>query len=51
LRDRRQALSKAAAKQGDYAKAYQYFYQYRAYKDSLTAAGTAQPRWNNAKTC
>jgi two-component system NtrC family sensor kinase len=42
LRDRNQALSKAAANQGDYAKAYQYFRQYTAYKDSLTAAATAQ---------
>jgi two-component system NtrC family sensor kinase len=42
LRDRSQALSKAAANQGDYAKAYQYFRQYTAYKDSLTAAATAQ---------
>lgn len=40
-RDRSQALSKAAARQGDYAKALQYFRQYTAYKDSLTAAATA----------
>jgi two-component system NtrC family sensor kinase len=40
-RDRSQALSKAAAQQGDYAKALQYFRQYTAYKDSLTAAATA----------
>ncbi|MGI4760844.1 MAG: sensor histidine kinase [Janthinobacterium lividum] len=40
-RDRSQVLSKAAAQQGDYAKALQYFRQYTAYKDSLTAAATA----------
>ncbi|MVN79018.1 hypothetical protein GO988_22025 [Hymenobacter sp. HMF4947] len=41
LRDRSQALSKAAARQGDYAKALLYFRQYTAYKDSLTAVATA----------
>jgi signal transduction histidine kinase len=40
-RDRSQALSTAAAQQGDYAKALQYFRQYTAYKDSLTTAATA----------
>ncbi len=41
LRDRTKALSAAAARQGDYAKALQYFRQYTAYKDSLTATATA----------
>ncbi|MDO7885700.1 sensor histidine kinase [Hymenobacter cheonanensis] len=40
-RDRSQALSTAAAQQGNYAKALDYFRQYTAYKDSLTAAATA----------
>lgn len=41
-RDSSQALSKAFAKEGDYAKAYQYFLQYTAYKDSLTAEATSR---------
>ncbi|MBO0949318.1 sensor histidine kinase [Fibrella forsythiae] len=42
LRDSSQALSSAFAKEGDYAKAYQYFLQYTAYKDSLTAEATSR---------
>ncbi|MEJ7658813.1 MAG: hypothetical protein WKG07_03875 [Hymenobacter sp.] len=42
LRDKTQALSTAFAKEGDYAKAYQYFLQYSAYKDSLTAEATTR---------
>ncbi|MEZ0538261.1 sensor histidine kinase [Fibrella arboris] len=42
LRDSSQALSKAFAQEGDYAKAYQYFLQYTAYKDSLTAEATSR---------
>jgi two-component system NtrC family sensor kinase len=42
LRDKSQALSTAFAKEGDYAKAYQYFLQYTAYKDSLTAEATTR---------
>ncbi|TVT43782.1 hypothetical protein FNT36_02350 [Hymenobacter setariae] len=42
LRDKTQALSTAFAKEGDYAKAYQYFLQYTAYKDSLTAEATTR---------
>jgi len=42
LRDKSQALSTAFAKEGDYAKAYQYFLQYSAYKDSLTAEATTR---------
>ncbi|QMW05161.1 sensor histidine kinase [Spirosoma foliorum] len=41
-RDSSQAMSKAYAKEGDYAKAYQYFLQYSAYKDSLTAETTTR---------
>ncbi|MVM37058.1 GHKL domain-containing protein [Spirosoma sp. HMF3257] len=41
-RDSSQALSKAFAKEGNYAKAYQYFLQYSAYKDSLTAETTTR---------
>jgi two-component system NtrC family sensor kinase len=41
-RDSSQELSKAFAKEGDYAKAYQYFLQYTAYKDSLTAEATTR---------
>ncbi|WP_241737954.1 ATP-binding protein [Hymenobacter polaris] len=40
--DRSQALSTAFAKEGDYAKAYQYYVQYTAYKDSLTAEATTR---------
>ena len=40
--DRSQALSTAFAKEGDYAKAYQYYVQYSAYKDSLTAEATTR---------
>ena len=42
LRDKSQALSTAFAQEGDYAKAYQYFLQYSAYKDSLTAEATTR---------
>ena len=42
IRDSRQELSQAFAKQGDYAKAYDYFRQYTAYKDSLTAKTTTR---------
>lgn len=42
LRDSSQALSKAFAKEGDYAQAYRYFLQYTAYKDSLTAEATTR---------
>jgi signal transduction histidine kinase len=42
LRDKSAALSTAFAKEGDYAKAYQYFLQYTAYKDSLTAEATTR---------
>jgi two-component system NtrC family sensor kinase len=42
LRDKSAALSTAFAKEGDYAKAYQYFLQYSAYKDSLTAEATTR---------
>jgi two-component system NtrC family sensor kinase len=42
LRDKSQALSTAFAKEGDYAKAYHYFLQYSAYKDSLTAEATTR---------
>jgi signal transduction histidine kinase len=42
LRDKNAALSTAFAKEGDYAKAYQYFLQYTAYKDSLTAEATTR---------
>ncbi|MGI4866523.1 MAG: ATP-binding protein [Janthinobacterium lividum] len=42
LRDTSQALSTAFAKEGDYARAYQYFLQYSAYKDSLTAEATTR---------
>ena len=42
LRDKTQALSTAFAQEGDYAKAYQYFLQYSAYKDSLTAEATTR---------
>jgi len=42
LRDKSAALSTAFAKEGDYAKAYQYFLQYTAYKDSLTAEATSR---------
>ncbi|QDK79974.1 two-component sensor histidine kinase [Spirosoma sp. KCTC 42546] len=41
-RDSSHELSKAFAKEGDYAKAYQYFLQYSAYKDSLTAETTTR---------
>jgi two-component system, NtrC family, sensor kinase len=41
LRDSSQQLSTAFAKQGDYARAYTYFLQYTAYKDSLAAEVTA----------
>ncbi|MCX6218100.1 ATP-binding protein [Spirosoma sp.] len=41
-RDSSQELSNAFAKEGDYAKAYQYFLQYTAYKDSLTAEATSR---------
>ena len=41
-RDSSQALSKAFAKEGDYAKAYQYYLQYSAYKDSLNAEATTR---------
>ncbi|MVM29945.1 two-component sensor histidine kinase [Spirosoma sp. HMF4905] len=41
-RDSSQAMSKAFAQEGDYAKAYQYFLQYSAYKDSLTAETTTR---------
>ncbi|MGI4835046.1 MAG: histidine kinase dimerization/phospho-acceptor domain-containing protein [Janthinobacterium lividum] len=40
--DRSQALSTAFAREGDYAKAYQYYVQYTAYKDSLTAEATTR---------
>ncbi|HEX9957267.1 MAG TPA: ATP-binding protein [Fibrella sp.] len=42
LRDSSQELSSAYAKKGDYAQAYQYFLQYTAYKDSLTAEATSR---------
>ena len=42
LRDSSHALSKAFAKEGDYAKAYQYYLQYSSYKDSLTAEATTR---------
>ncbi|QHW01367.1 two-component sensor histidine kinase [Spirosoma endbachense] len=42
LRDSTKALSKAFAKEGDYAQAYRYFLQYSAYKDSLTAEATTR---------
>ena len=42
LRDKSAALSTSFAKEGDYAKAYQYFLQYTAYKDSLTAEATTR---------
>ncbi len=42
LRDKSAALSTAFAKEGDYAKAYEYFLQYTAYKDSLTAEATTR---------
>ncbi|MFD2933172.1 sensor histidine kinase [Spirosoma flavum] len=41
-RDSSQALSKAFAKEGDYAQAYRYYLQYSAYKDSLTAEATTR---------
>ena len=41
LRDSSQELSTAFAKKGDYARAYTYFLQYTAYKDSLAAEVTA----------
>ncbi|MBR7209429.1 GHKL domain-containing protein [Microvirga sp. STS02] len=41
-RDSSQALSQAYAKEGDYARAYRYFLQYSAYKDSLTMEGTTR---------
>ncbi|MBO0933493.1 sensor histidine kinase [Fibrella aquatilis] len=41
LRDASQQLSTNFAQKGDYAKAYNYFLQYTAYKDSLTAEVTA----------
>ena len=40
--DRSQALSTAFAQEGNYAKAYQYYVQYTAYKDSLTAEATTR---------
>ncbi len=42
LRDSSQELSKAFAKEGDYAQAYRYYLQYSAYKDSLTAEATTR---------
>ena len=42
IRDSSQQLSKEFAKKGDYAKAYNYFLQYTAYKDSLSAEVTAR---------
>lgn len=42
IRDSSQALSDAFAKKGNYAKAYQYFLQYTAYKDSLNAEATTR---------
>ncbi|CAN5438968.1 hypothetical protein BH09BAC4_BH09BAC4_28520 [soil metagenome] len=42
IRDSSQQLSKAFAQKGDYAKAYNYFLQYTAYKDSLAAEVTAR---------
>jgi two-component system NtrC family sensor kinase len=42
LRDSTKALSKAFAKEGDYAQAYRYFLQYSAYKDSLTTEATTR---------
>ena len=42
IRDSSQALSRAFAKEGNYAKAYDYFLQYTAYKDSLTAEATTR---------
>ncbi len=41
LRDSSQELSTAFAQKGDYARAYSYFLQYTAYKDSLAAEVTA----------
>ncbi len=41
LRDSSQELSTAFAQKGDYARAYTYFLQYTAYKDSLAAEVTA----------
>lgn len=42
LRDSNQELSKAFAREGDYAQAYRYYLQYSAYKDSLTAEATTR---------
>jgi two-component system NtrC family sensor kinase len=42
LRDSSQELSKAFAKEGDYAQAYRYYLQYSVYKDSLTAEATTR---------
>ena len=41
LRDSSQQLSTVFAEKGDYARAYTYFLQYTAYKDSLAAEVTA----------
>lgn len=40
LRDSSRNLSNAYAQEGDYARAYQYYLQYTAYKDSLAAEAT-----------